>query len=309
MPRDVSQPSSVPAPVVTGQHRNWVFTLNNPTEEHVVALRGLGESTSTKYFRCKPERGESGTLHLQGLVQFRNGRTFEGVRRSLEGAHIEVMRGTISQALDYVEKEEGDATIDFPSGNIEIGSRPPAGSGGQGSRSDLLVLYEAARDGKRGRDLIEANPEAFIKFARGIEAVVGCYEDRRAFKTEIRWYYGPTGTGKSKTAYEEAEALGSFYVKDPTSNWWDGYAGEHSCIIDDYRRDFCTFSSLLRLFDRYPLPVQVKGGYRQFRSKVIFITTPKNPQDTWESRTQEDISQLMRRIETVKHFINFFNNV
>ena len=57
--------------------------------------------------------------------------------------------------------------------------------------------------------------------------------------------------------------------------------------------------------DRYPLPIQVKGGYRQFISKVIYLTTPKNPKDTWEGRTEEDIKQLERRITKVVHFSGF----
>ncbi len=287
------------------QHRNWVFTINNPTDEDVRVIHSL-ESKSIKYLRCKPERGEGGTLHLQGLVVFANARTFGGVKGLFGGrAHLEVMRGSVQQALDYVEKEDTSAIEEYPQGNISIGTRPKEGSGGQGSRSDLLDVFNAIKSGKRGVELIESNPSAYIKYTRGINEVVGCFESRRNFKTDVFWYYGPTGTGKSKKAYEDAQDAGSLYVKDPSSHWWDGYNGEHSVIIDDYRRDMCTFSALLRLFDRYPLPVQVKGGYRQFNSKVIYVTTPKSPCDTWEGRTEEDIAQLLRRLTKVVHFSGF----
>jgi hypothetical protein len=261
-----------------GQNRNWVFTVNNPTGDDVSRIRSL-EGQSVKYLRCKPERGESGTLHLQGLVLFTNARTFEGVKRLFGGAHLEVMRGSVHQALTYVEKEESSAIDEFPDGNIEFGTRPKEGAGGQGSRTDLLDVYDAVRSGKRGIELIEANPAAFIKYNRGIECLVSHFEPVRTFKTDVFWFYGGTGTGKSRKAFEDAEAAGTWYVKDPGSSWWDGYCGQHSVIVDDYRRDMCTFSSLLRLFDRYPLPVQVKGGYRQFSSRVIYVTTPKKPED------------------------------
>ena len=291
-----------------GQHRNWVFTVNNPNADDVSRIRCL-ESGSCKYLRCKPERGESGTLHLQGLVVFTNARTFDGVKKLFGGAHLEVMRGSVSQALAYVEKEDTSCVEEFPEGDIEFGTRPKEGAGGQGSRSDLLDVYDAIRSGKRGVELVEANPTAYIKYARGINDMLSLFEVPRTFKTEVFWYYGGTGTGKSKRAFEEAEALGTYYVKDPGSSWWDGYCGQHSVIIDDYRRDMCTFSSLLRLFDRYALPIQVKGGYRQFCSRVIFVTTPKKPVDTWEGRTEEDIAQLERRITKVVHFSDFFKVV
>lgn len=291
----------------TGQHRNWVFTINNPTADDVSRLRSM-EGESVRYLRCKPERGESGTLHLQGLVIFKNARAFGGVKRLFGNAHLEVMRGSVQQALDYVEKEESSAIEEFIEGNIEFGSRPKEGAGGQGSRSDLLDVYDAVRSGKRGVELIEANPTAYIKYSRGIQELLSHFDEPRRFKTEVFWFYGGTGTGKSKKAYEDAELAGDVYVKDPGSMWWDGYLGQHSVVIDDYRRDMCTFSSLLRLFDRYPLPVQVKGGYRQFKSKVIYVTTPKNPTETWDGRTEEDLAQLLRRITKVVHFSGFFEN-
>lgn len=124
----------------------------------------------------------------------------------------------------------------------------------------------------------------------------------RQQKTEVHWYYGPTGTGKSREAYRIAEAASSYYVKDPTNKWWDGYDQQDVVIIDDYRRDFATFATLLRLFDRYAMSVEYKGGTVQFNSRMIIVTSPKDPKSTWEGRSDEDIQQLMRRIDFKLHF-------
>lgn len=119
------------------------------------------------------------------------------------------------------------------------------------------------------------------------------------------WYYGSTGTGKTRAA---SGADPDAYWKNPAHKWWDGYQGESTIIIDDYRADFCKFSELLRLFDRYPYQVEVKGGTRQFLARKIYVTTPKSPALTWESRTEEDLAQLLRRITEVKHFSILENN-
>lgn len=70
------------------------------------------------------------------------------------------------------------------------------------------------------------------------------------FKTEVYWFYGPTGTGKSKLAFEIAKQASSFFVKDATNKWWCGYEQQEVVIVDDYRKDFSTFAQLLRLMDQ-----------------------------------------------------------
>jgi len=53
--------------------------------------------------------------------------------------------------------------------------------------------------------------------------------------------------------------------------WWDGYEQQECVVFDDMRKDTFKFHELLRLFDRYPLRIQVKGGYREFNSKKSLL--------------------------------------
>lgn len=112
-----------------------------------------------------------------------------------------------------------------------------------------------------------------------------------------------TGTGKSRKAFEQYPQA---YYKMPTTKWWDGYDRHEVVVVDDYRTNMCTFGELLRLFDRYPLLVELKGGTVNFLAKTIVITTPKSPRETWEGRCEEDLQQLLRRIEHVVHFPRIF---
>ncbi len=59
------------------------------------------------------------------------------------------------------------------------------------------------------------------------------------------------------------------------------------------------FQYLLKLLDRYPFRVEVKGGFRQFRSDLIIITCPKPPEECY-MEAGEDIDQLLRRIDTIE---------
>ena len=205
------------------------------------------------------------------------------------------MRGTAQQAIDYCNKEETrDTTVGF--GFCEWGVRPS----GQGTRSDISALVTSIQNGKRGRVLFEEHPGEFIKYTRGVDKACSLYDPVRATPTRVYWFHGPTGTGKSRAALEEGGV--DAYWKNPTDYWWDGYSDQECVIIDDYRKDFCKFSDLLRLFDRYPLRLNVKGSTVSFMAKRIYVTSPKDPEETWSGRTDEDLAQLMRRITEVRYF-------
>lgn len=273
-----------------------MFTWNNYPANWREQLEGLG----ARYWCCQPERGVStGTRHLQGVVCWNNASTVAAAGSRIHGWSIAAMRGTFEQAFAYCSKEETrDTTASF--GFDESGVRPVC-AGTAGGRRTLESLVQAAKDGATRVEILELFPDESIRYARGIDRAIACFSKERNFKSTVHWYYGPTGTGKSRAAHaENANA----YWKDPCSKWYDGYEPtEHKCmIIDDYRCDFCTFGALLRLFDRYPYRVEFKGGYMPLLFEKIVVTAPKHPRDMWATRTEEDIAQLMRRIEVVKHF-------
>jgi len=280
--------------------RKFCFTLNNYTHDElndVFSFMDDAERRGEAAVRCAgigKEVGEGGTPHLQGFLCFSNAKTYSAVKRipGLTRIHIEIMKGTVQQSIVYCSKD-GDYK--------QWGEEPQ-----QGKRSDLDAVIALVREGKRMRDIGEECPTQVIKFCKGIERLIFLRQYPRNYKTKVFWFYGPTGTGKSKEAFEMAFAESSYYVKDPLNKWWDGYEQQDVVIIDDYRRDFCTFAQLLRLFDRYPMSVEVKGATTQFNSKMIIVTSPKNPKDTWEGRTEEDFAQLLRRIEEVRYFSTLF---
>lgn len=266
------------------------FTINNPSEDE----RRLFEDrfvSSTGYGIWQLERGASGTLHIQGYGWRDKPTTFTKWKEIVGGrAHIEGARGTAEENKAYCSKQ--DTRVDGP---FEHGVIPQPGR-----RSDLSAIIAAARDPTIPlSSVIDTDAEAFVRYHRGLERIRALSLGRRTWKTEVFWFWGSTGTGKSREANELAP---NAYWKQGCTKWWCGYEGQEDVIIDDYRRDLCAFHELLRLFDRYPMQVETKGGNMPFLAKRIFVTTPKGPQLTWESRTEEDVAQLMRRIENIKEF-------
>lgn len=261
----------------------WTFTYNNYPDDLSSFNSALTEISQYAIYGF--EVGESGTRHLQGYIQLKKKERLGTLRDKLGPIHYEHARAGYEENKAYCSKD----------GNfVEFGTPALAGK-----RRGLADACELVRNGRSIKEVAESDPEVFVRYHRGLRELQATLNRRRDFKTEVFWFYGPTGTGKSRRCAElEPEA----YWKPATSRWWDGYEGQEAVVIDDYRRDLCTFAELLRLFDRYPLYIEVKGGTRSFVSRRIYITTPKSPEETWEGRTEEDLAQLLRRIETVEKF-------
>lgn len=128
-------------------------------------------------------------------------------------------------------------------------------------------------------------------------------------KKRVHWFYGLTGTGKTKTAWEEAmETYGaeSIWCAQVDDKWFDGYVGQPAVIVDDLRASTWVFPRLLRLLDRYPMQVPVKGGFRNWIPREIWITAPGEPRTIYRNYTTgepyEGIEQLERRIDDLREF-------
>lgn len=136
-------------------------------------------------------------------------------------------------------------------------------------------------------------------------------------KKLVEWYYGQTGTGKTKEAWaraadwlgleDDSEALVSnVWVSNESSKWFDGYHGQRVAILDDIRSSTWEFSTLLRLLDRYPLQLPIKGGYVKWIPELIIITAPCEPRELYSNHETKEpydgIEQLERRIDRCREF-------
>ncbi|UUG66199.1 replication associated protein [Calfel virus LSF17_cyc102] len=268
--------------------RRICFTLNNYTEEDVERI--------TAYIRMHAKYGifgkevgeETHTPHLQGYINLRKPKRFKSIKDGIgHRAHIEAARGSDRENRAYCSKG-----IDI----FEHGEIPK-----QGSRSDLHRVVESIKKKASKEYVAENHPIEYIKYGRGIDNYIKVIKSikQRDFKTEVHFYWGPTGTGKSKKANEEANKIGTVYHK-PRGEWWDGYEQQDCVIMDDFY-GWIPYDELLRLCDRYPYRVPVKGGYEIFNSKHIFITSNK-PIDELYKFNNFSPDPLKRRIEDIIEF-------
>lgn len=113
-------------------------------------------------------------------------------------------------------------------------------------------------------------------------------------------FWGPTGTGKSRTAWDEAGM--DAYPKDPRTKWWDGYTGQEHVVVDEFRGGI-DVAHLLRWLDRYPVLVETKGGSIPLRATKFWFTSNLDPRNWYPDLDAETQAALIRRLE-IKHFVS-----
>lgn len=114
----------------------------------------------------------------------------------------------------------------------------------------------------------------------------------------INVYWGVTGSGKSRRAWDEA-GLDAF-PKDPRTKFWDGYRGHRHVVIDEFRGGI-DVAHLLRWFDRYPVVVEVKGSSVVLAATTIWVTSNLDPRQWYPDVDAETLAALLRRLNII-HF-------
>lgn len=188
---------------------------------------------------------------------------FNAIRELLfNRAHIEKANGN-----DHHNKEYCSKSGEFYEHGTPIG--------GRGHRSDLSAVVSTIAEGEtRMEKIAEKHPKAVIMYARGIKnyiQLIRPIQDRN-FKTLVYFFYGAPGTGKSRRALAEATEKGGDIYYKPRGDWWDGYRQQDNVIIDDFY-GWLKYDELLKITDRYPYQVPIKGGYEKFTTRRIWITT------------------------------------
>jgi len=279
------------------QHRRVCMTLNNSTDVELADFKNI-MVTKCSWAIIAKEVGEEGTPHLQMACIFTSSVRFSTLRNLFPRAHIESMKGKPEHSLAYCSKEDLTPWIH--------GELPE-----QGKRTDLDDVAEMISAGSTLREVALAHPKVVLKYARGLTVLRSLLASPRdpANPPLVYWFYGTTGTNKTRTAFEWGTATyGDAQVtisSDPTLCWFDGYDGQECVIIDDFRAKGIRFNFLLRLLDRYPLTVPIKGAFVNWAPKCIIITTPSDIITTFEGRNThrpEDIQQLTRRVTSSHSF-------
>lgn len=259
-----------------------VFDYDNKIEFMKKFFEGM------EYFCMGEELTKSGKKHLQCYFYMKYTRSFTGVLKMIKKSILNGAKLMIGKDPDI----NWQAMYCMKEGNYfyESGTRPK-----QGERKDLSLVRSKLLETGKMRDIVDITEN--MQAIRGCEKYLSYKETIRSWKPWVIWFYGPTGTGKSRRARWILNPEDT-WTSGGSLKWFDRYDAHEDVHFEDFRGNHCSYSFLLRLLDRYEMSVEVKGGHRQFLPKRIIITSHKSPEECY-SGLDEGIDQLLRRIDII----------
>ena len=264
--------------------KGWCFTINNPTFDDEFELEAL--KLDADYLVTGKEVGSEGTPHIQGFVIMKTPSTLVRMKQHLSRAHLEQRRGTAKQAADYCKKDG-----DFE----EFGELPT--SAAEKTKEMWKNCITWAENGELDR-IKEEYPGTYLRYLEKLRSLA---RPKVSILPELEneWWYGPTGTGKSRKLWRDHP---DHYAKQ-LNKWWDGYDGESVVAIEEWApKNECTASLLKIWADRYPFPAEVKGGkLHRIRPTKLIVLSNYSIEQCFTN--VEDLEPIRRRFKVI-HFPN-----
>lgn len=150
------------------------------------------------------------------------------------------------------------------------------------------------------KEISDENFREFIKYQKGIIQYKFLNQEPRTWETECIVYWGKSGSGKTRKVYDENEV--STVYAHPGGQWFDGYDSEEVVLFDDFGGHEFKLTYLLKLMDRYPMKVPIKGAFVQWVPRKIYFTSNLHPKEWYPNILDEHKNALLRRIKLIIHF-------
>lgn len=287
---------------------NWVFTkqLSDAEVDQLEHTTNhpfhFEDGPNVRYCVYQEEIAPStGKHHLQGFISVKKACRLAAIKKILGEAHIEIAHD-VQASITYCKKSETRHH-----GPWEFGEIPQSH---QGQRTDLDGLWQAVKEKKRAKELLEEDPKV-ARFEKAIKFMKFTHTEDQSDRTDaplnviVNW--GPTGTGKTWSAIKNTANNKDYYILDmPPSKtsaiWFDGYDGQDTLIIDDFDDHLIPISFLKRLLDNYKLKLPIKGAFAWATYHTVVITTQWQPDKWYLGEPERDRDAIFRRLKRIFNF-------
>lgn len=238
------------------RNRNWFITSNI----------GKPEVEDENYSYCliaEEHAPTTGKLHFHCYIEYKDAKSFKYMTKKFKSMRVEVAKGNAKQQKEYLSKEN----LIFESGIPKQ----------QGKRNDLIEIKERMDTGIKPDEIAQSHFNSWVKYYKSFEKYAGIIEIKRNWITEVYILYGPSGTGKTKFCIDKGAKIIEY-----NHPFIGNYDGEDIVLFDEFDVRDMPRTTFLKLTDRYALSVPIKGGYRNWKPKIIYFTTnDTDPSKSW----------------------------
>lgn len=263
------------------RYRNYILTVNNPVSTEYKFPEWVS------YALWQEEKAPTtGTLHHQMYVECNRAVNFSTIKDLFPTAHIEPRRGTQEDAIGYCSKEETRVSGPYSYGCPKR----------QGKRSDIIEVVTAIESGDTLKELVKQFPIQFATLNRGMMFYYGLQDPPKRDNVEVEVYWGPPGVGKSRLVHDKYSE--AYCYLDNYNGWFDGYSGQDVVILDEFQCHM-PIGMFLKLIDRYPTRMPVKGGYVPIHATKFIFTSNLDPLYWYKSDPA-----VQRRLTKVIHMVS-----
>lgn len=272
------------AKVATLSKSKKAFLITCNEEEKFGDVISYIRSLSPNYFVASKEKAPTtGHIHMHLYCQFLNARRLS--MKKLLGSHLDCCNGSCQQNMDYVKKY----------GDILVEEGTPRLKGG-------ATIKDIKKMSKEQREDLPGCYYNIVQKINGEEDKKIKGKDYYKGKIEVYWYWGESGTGKTRTAIQKIGDEEFNEVKFD-GNFWHGV--QEDCkvaLYDDWRDGHMKPTELINFIDYNRHIMNVKGGSVRNNYTKIYITTLQNPEEIYHNVPEETKRQWLRRIKEIVKF-------
>lgn len=314
------------------QRQNWFLTINNPLPDfshekiYDIVYSSKAFRNAPVYMCLSNEIGENSTPHTHILLCFAYSIRFSTVQKAFSAkAHIDALRGTISQTADYIAKrgtkwendKKHDTQVDDnfektgQSSFHEYGKMPASTSG---KKLDMAELYNYIRDGYTDAEILEINKDWLfhINKIREARSVIlagenAKQENSRVNRRTVHKYYYYGNVEQAIDFIYQIHSNELIYVVPEYKNPFDRYDGQ-KVIIFPYFEGQIKLSDMMLLSSGLTstLSARYSSGYGCFEH--VYLVSLEHIDNLYGLEQSNRKSTWMTFQKSFEQILHFHNN-
>lgn len=290
----------------------YQLTINDPLDKgytHQRIFEIFKTNFKTLSYICLAD--EQGSIfHSHIFVVFSSRVRFSMIKKYFPEAHIEKVKGSVSDNVLYIKKEgkwENNSLkqeTKIQGSFKEYGTQPPDS---KGKRNDMSELYQMVLDDMTNAEILAINQDYILQIDKLDKVRTTILTER--FKETVRldleviYISGATGTGKTRGVLEENGYANVYRVTD-YSHPFDSYSCQPVIAFDEFRSSL-KMKEMLLYCDIYPIELPSRYSNKFACYNKIFIISNWKLEKQYSEIQKEDKESwkaFLRRIHKVIHY-------